>query len=202
MAINRAFFFSYSRLHLFGGRLTQQQVDGLAGILDAWEAKYAERDDRWLAYALATAHHETDRTMRPIKEYGGAAYFRKMYDVTGSRPALARKMGNTQPGDGARYFGRGFVQLTWKSNYQKAKTKLGHDFVADPDAVLQLEYATAIMFAGMIEGWFTGKSLGDYFNPMTGDWVNARRVINGLDKANLIAEYGRSYYAAISYTTG
>jgi len=56
-------------------------------------------------------------------------------------------------------------------------------------------------FEGMIRGSFTGKKLETYFSPAADDWVNARRIINGLDKANAIAAYGKSYYAAISHTT-
>jgi putative chitinase len=198
-AINRAFFFEQAKIRLFNGSFSQKQVDGLAVIVDRWETKHAAEDDRWLAYMLATAHHETDRKMQPIKEYGGPAYFKKMYDVTGNRPSLAKSMGNTQPGDGARYFGRGFVQLTWKSNYKRAGDKIGVDLVAHPDRALELGAATEIMFAGMIEGWFTGKKLSQYFNATTENWVNARRIINGLDKANLIADYAKRYYGAISY---
>jgi putative chitinase len=58
------------------------------------------------------------------------------------------------------------------------------------------------MFIGMIKGLFTGKSLGDYFSQTKNDWVNARRIINGLDKAQAIAAYGHNFYSAISYTTG
>jgi putative chitinase len=197
--INRAFFFEQVRIRLFSGGFSQKQVDGLTGILDRWEAKHAAEDDRWLAYMLATAHHETDRKMQPIKEYGGPAYFKKMYDVTGNRPSLAKSMGNTQPGDGARYFGRGFVQLTWKNNYKRAGDRIGVDLVGSPDRALELGPATEIMFAGMIEGWFTGKKLSQYFNATAENWVNARRIINGLDKANLIADYAKRYYGAISY---
>src|SRR5690349_15843455 len=107
--INRAFFFERAKLSLFDGKFKQSQVDGL---LDHWEAKLSARDDRWLAYALATAHHETDRTMRPIAEYGSDARKERLYGPKGSNPARARKMGNTTPGDGVRYAGRGFVQLT------------------------------------------------------------------------------------------
>lgn len=70
--INRKFFFDQVRLYLFGGRLSQKQVDGLTAILDGWEDKYAKRDDRRLAYMLATTHHETDRKMWPIEQYGKA----------------------------------------------------------------------------------------------------------------------------------
>jgi putative chitinase len=197
--INRPFFFDQCKIRLFGGSLGLKQVEGLTMILDRWEASHAADDDRWLAYMLATAHHEVDRKMQPIKEYGGKTYFMKMYDVSGNRPTLSRSMGNTAIGDGARYFGRGFVQLTWKNNYRKAGDKIGIDLVANPDRALELGSATDILFAGMIEGWFTGKKLLQYFNPAKEDWVNARRIINGLDKANLISDYAKRYYGAISY---
>jgi hypothetical protein len=72
------------------------------------------------------------------------------------------------------------------------------------NAALALEVgnATKIMFTGMMDGDFTGKKLGNYFNKTTEDWVHARKIINGLDKANLVAGYAKLYYAAISYTTG
>jgi len=199
--LNREFFFGYVRQHLFDGRLKPAQVQGLLGILDEWEARHAKEDDRWLAYMLATTHHETDRTMQPIREYGGQTWFKQMYDVTGTRPQLAARNGNTTPGDGAKYYGRGFVQLTWKSNYEKAGKALGLDLVGTPDLALELDVATRIMFLGMQRGWFTGRKLADYFNPQRADWIAARRIINGTDKANLIAGYGKAYYAALSYTT-
>jgi len=199
--LNREFFFGYVRQQLFGGRLRPAQVRGLSGILDEWEAHHARKDDRWLAYMLATTHHETDRTMQPIREYGGNAYFKAMYDITGSRPQLAARNGNTTPGDGIRYYGRGFVQLTWKSNYARAGSALGVDLVGEPDLALDLAIATRVMFIGMTRGWFTGRKLADYFNPARADWVGARRIINGTDKANLIAGYCQQYYAALSYTT-
>lgn len=198
--INRQFFFDQVRLNLFSGSLKQGQVSGLSGLLDEWESSYAKKDDRWLAYALATTHHETDRTFKPIREYGGTSYFMKMYDITGDRPELATKNGNTTPGDGAKYYGRGFVQLTWKNNYKTMSGVCGVDLVADPDRALELPIATPILFYGMIKGTFTGKKLADYFGPDVEDWVNARRIINGTDKANAIADYGKRFYAAISYT--
>ena len=65
--INREPFFSYTRKNLFGGNLTQGQVDGITQILNTWEDGWDELDDRKLAYMLATAHHETDRTMQPSR---------------------------------------------------------------------------------------------------------------------------------------
>src|SRR5262249_12075507 len=98
------------------------------------------------------------------------------------------------------FYGRGFVQLTWYENYQKAGKKLNADFIKKPELVLELKYATPILFAGMFEGWFTGKKLSAYFNQQKEEWRNARRIINGTDKADLIADYGKKYYAAISHT--
>ena len=202
MAINRKFFFDTIRERLFHSTLKPGQVQGMNAILDTWEADHTHKDDRWLAYMLATAFHETATTMQPIKEYGGQAWYTKNYDVEGRNPARARRFGNTEPGDGCKYCGRGFVQLTWKNNYRALGEAIGCDLVKNPDQAMDLEVATKVMFYGMEHGAFTGRKLADYFNPDTEDWVNARRIINGLDRAQLIASYARAFYAGLSYTTG
>ena len=184
--INRKFFFDYVRLHLFSGSLKQSQVEGLTAILDYWENDYSSEDDRWLAYMLATAHHETDRKFQAIEEYGKGA---------------GHSYGKPDSITGQKYYGRGLVQLTWKYNYEKMGNQFNEDLLNHPEKAMELDLAVKIMFYGMINGSFTGKELSDYFNPSKGDWVNARRIINGLDKANLIAGYGNQFYAAISYTT-
>lgn len=66
--MDRAKFFAGLRSALFGGKLAQGQVDGIIAILDAWQASQM-KDLRWLAYMLATAYHETARTVQPIAEY-------------------------------------------------------------------------------------------------------------------------------------
>lgn len=182
--INRKFFFDRLRLTLFDGRLTRSQVAGLSALLDYWEKHHQEGDDRWLAYALATAHHETDRTMQPIEEYGRGK---------------GRAYGKPDPQTGHVYYGRGFVQITWKANYAKLSKVVGEDLVAHPEKVLELGIATKILFEGMIRGLFTGKKLSDYFNAKSDGWVTARRIVNGTDKARLISSYGLRYYGAISY---
>lgn len=202
-AINRRFFFEECRARLFDGRLSRGQVEGLDGILNHWEAAHADCDDRWLAYALATAHHEVDRTMKPIREYGGSRYFTRMYDIKGERPHVARRLGNLAPGDGSLFSGRGFVQLTGRANYADWQERLGVDLTssrAAADQVLSLPVATRILFEGMIKGTFTGRRFSHYFDGVREDWEGARRIINGRDKKALIAGYARSYYAAISYT--
>ena len=190
--INRQFFFTQVRTYLFGGTLKQLQVNGLNAILQEWDDNWAKKDDRWLAYMLATAHHETDRTMQPIEEYG---------------KGKNRKYGETYKMDGTRYtdtsnlfYGRGYVQLTWYENYAKAGKKLGQNFLQNPLLVMRPDNASEIMFYGMTEGWFTGRKLGDYFSESMQDWRNARRIINGLDKADLVSGYAQQYYAAISHT--
>jgi hypothetical protein len=133
MSINRTFFFDHVRLYLFDGKLKQSQVQGLDAILDYWSSNFETFDDRWLAYALATAHHETDRSMQPIKEYGSSGYFMRMYDCNGNRPLVAKRLGNTLPGDGAKFFGRGYVQLTGRRNYTDWSKRLDLDLVGNPD---------------------------------------------------------------------
>jgi len=204
-AINRTFFFDYLRRHAFKGQMTGKQVDGLNAILDAWEATYARKDDRWLAYALGTAHHETDAKMQPINEYGGARYFFRMYDIKGDRPKKARELGNLNPGDGILFHGRGYVQLTGRFNYQKMERKFGMDLTSGDkaaDRALDPSLAAKMMFYGMENGIFTGKKFADYFEGDRAQWNQARAIINPRDKPKLVAGYALDYYPAISYTTG
>lgn len=182
--INREHFYTTVRGNLFHGKLKQSQVNGMNAILDEWEKSYANADDRFLAYMLATTFHETATTMQPIEEYGkgkGLAY------------------GKPDAATGKTYYGRGYVQLTWKTNYEKFAKLLKVDLVNSPELALSPDIATKILFIGMTRGLFTGKKLADYFDGAKEDWTNARRIINGTDKAPLIAGYGRSFYSAISY---
>lgn len=125
------------------------------------------------AYVLATAWHETAHTMKPVREYGGENYLRKKKYYP--------------------YVGMGYVQLTWDYNYKKASAKLGVDFMEDPKLLLKPEYAKEILVVGMKEGWFTGKALDRYITLQKSDFVNARRIINGTDKAALIASHAEDY---------
>jgi putative chitinase len=188
---------------MLGPKISADEFSGCDSILRACAT--AEWGISWVAYALATTYHETAGTMQPIKELGGPAYFTKMYDIRGDRPAKARELGNLSPGDGARYPGRGYVQLTGKANYEKATAKLralGYDvdLVADPNRAMEPEIAAVILVLGMREGWFTGRDIDDDL-PASGparlaQFTASRDIINGRDKQEMIAEY------AVDFQTG
>lgn len=191
------FFTELRKSKAMGPTLSEEEVSGCEAIVAAckpWRLS-------WTAYGLATAHLETAGTMQPIKEYGGQAYFRKMYDIEGARPAKASELGNLTPGDGAKYAGRGYVQLTGKSNYQKAGSALGRDLANNPDLAMRPDIAAAIMAQGMEQGWFTGKRLVDYLPGDTGtvdQFKAARRIINGQDRALDIARTAMEFQRALT----
>lgn len=129
-----------------------------------------------LNYILATAYHESK--FYPIKERR-AAPGTAVYD-------LQNKYWNTG------YYGRGFVQLTLKENYEKFGKLLDLDLLQNPDLVLNDNVAAFIINYGMINGTFTGKKLSDYINFSNVDYFSARRTVNGLDRADLIATYAKN----------
>lgn len=190
-------FFEAMRTGLLGPTLTAEEVNGCNAVLEAMDGAPLA----WTAYALATAYHETASTMRPIREYGGPTYFTRMYDITGARPQTALKMGNTCAGDGPKYCGRGYVQLTWKNNYKLAGDQCGVDLVAQPDRAMELPIAAKILREGMTHGWFTGKSFSSYLpgagRATVGQYTLARFIINGSDKAAQIAGHAKAFEAAL-----
>lgn len=190
-----AFFNALRAGKALGPTLTTDEVSGCEAILAACTGFPAS----WAAYALATAVVETAGTMQPVKEYGGQAYYARMYDITGNRPEKARELGNLSPGDGALYCGRGYVQLTGKTNYARAGQALSLPLVTEPDLALRPDVAAKIMREGMKGGWFTGKSFASYI-PEVGDihhFTNARRIINSQDRAIEIAGYALEFQAAL-----
>ena len=190
-------FFDALRAGLLGPVLTAEEVNGCNAILEAMEGAPLA----WTAYALATTYHETASTMQPIKEYGGPTYWTRMYDITGARPKMAIANGNTCAGDGPKYCGRGYVQLTWKNNYKRAGDECGVDLVAQPDRALEPEIAAKVLRRGMQEGWFTGKRFDSYLpgagRATTGQYALGRFIINGSDKAAQIAGHAKAFEAAL-----
>jgi putative chitinase len=162
------------------GSLVQVQVD----VVNALLAKAAHWPTSWLAYALATGWHEA--RLKPIEEWGKGRGHK--YGVPGKHGQVA--------------YGRGLVQLTWDFNYQKADDELDlHGaLIKDYAMALRPDIAVAIMVRGMEEGWFTAKSLKTYLPDETGtveQFANARRIINGTDKASLIAGYAERFQDAL-----
>ena len=193
----QARFFDAVRAGLLGPTLTPSEVSGCTAILDAMSGAPLA----YTAYALATAYKETNHTMQPIDEIGGDAYFFRRYDPKGQRPDIARQLGNTQPGDGVRFHGRGYPQVTGRANYARASKELCVDLVARPERMLEPEIAAKVMRRGMAEGWFTGKSFASYL-PATGaatlpQFISARRIINGQDCAAEIAGYAVQFQKAL-----
>ena len=182
----------FAIIRLKFGSLSQEAVDNINLIVETCE-KY-DLSYPQTAYVLATTYHETGGTMKPIKECGGWKYLSK-YD-TGR---LAKALGNTPQadGDGIKYAGKGFAMITGYSNYKFAGEQLGIDLINNPDLALQSKYAAEILVKGSINGWFTSKTLKDYINGNKKDYYNARRVINGLDKAQLIANYAVVFEKAL-----
>ncbi len=88
------------------------------------------------------------------------------------------------------------MQITGKDNYLKFSKLLGIDLIGNPDLALEVKTAADIAVIGMRDGIFTGKRLSDYFGSGT-DWVNARRIINGVDRAQEIGRYALAFHAAI-----
>ena len=190
-------FFAKLRSGIMGPTLDDDEVTGTSAILEAC----AGLPVSWTAYALATAYHETAHTMQPIKEYGGPKYFHRMYDPQGARPDFAKRNGNIYPGDGVKFCGRGYVQLTWRSNYKRAGDKLNVDLIGGPDLAMSKDIAALILRHGMKDGWFSGKSFASYLpasGPATAaQFQAARRIINGTDKQALIAQYASKFQDAL-----
>lgn len=148
------------------------------------------------AYVLGNAYHETAHTMEPVRETmaqsDASAQARLDHAFErGQLPWVSKPYWK----DG--YFGRGHTQLTHKYNYERAGRALGVDLVGNPSLALDPEISAEIMVRGMLEGWFTGKKLEDYITLKASDYVGARRIINGTDRARAIAEHAREYEAAL-----
>ena len=95
------------------------------------------RDPATFLAAIATTYVEThigDHTFKPIKEFGGEAYFTANYEANRE---IAAQLGNTQPGDGARYCGRGYIQITGRANYRNYGKVLGVPLEDNPDLALE-----------------------------------------------------------------
>lgn len=158
-------------------RLRASARETINSFFDEWESIDGQ-DQRHLAFIIATTYRETMGRMQSIREAPQCGEDEACRDRAIDR-AYARPNEN-----GQRYYGRGFVQLTGHSNYQRATRTFGVDFVSNPDLALDPIHARQILFRGMIEGWFssepdgTRRTLSFYFNDEREDWLNARKIVN------------------------
>ncbi len=198
---NRAAFYNAISIAPFGGEISPSQRQGLEAILDAWERLLPDGDLRWLAYMLATAYHETAFTMQPVRETLATTDARAVEILQAAFDAGKLPWVKTRywlaDEDGRHWIGRGLVQLTHRRNYEAMSAATGLDLVADPDRAMDMDVAIRILFAGMQDGAFTGHRLSDFFNAEREDWVQARRIINGLERAERLGELGRMFHAAL-----
>ncbi|HEY9695849.1 MAG TPA: peptidoglycan-binding protein [Trichocoleus sp.] len=138
-----------------------------------------------IAYILATAQHES-----LLGKY--------LTELSSGKQYEGRKdLGNTQPGDGVRFKGRGYVQITGRRNYTDWSKRLQINLTGNPKQAAEPAIAAKVLVRGMQLGTFTGKKLSDYLNSSKRDFVNARRIVNGLDKADVIAGYAKAFFSVL-----
>lgn len=137
------------------------------------------------AYVLATAWHETGQ-YRFMREIWGPTAAQKRYEGR-------KDLGNTVSGDGKKFMGRGFCQITGRRNYTDWSKRLGVDLLKEPQLAEQPDIAARVIVDGSRLGTFTGKKLSDYITLQKSNFIDARRIINGTDKAELIAGYAQQF---------
>lgn len=181
---HQSFFLAYEERF---GALAAPKRSGLDALLGYLQLDPSIDDIRCAAYMLATVRHECADLWVPVAEWGNDAYFYKYEPNT----PLGTRLGNVVAGDGKRYKGRGYVQITGRANYGKLGRRLGvgDGLEQEPDRALDPLTAYRIMSVGMTEGLFTGRTLASYINGDDTDYLEARRIINGTDQAATIAAY-------------
>jgi len=153
-----------------------------------------------IQYVLATVQHETNDTFRPVRE---AYWVRDKMDKKYGEDKGAKRFENWAKKEKNiskywPYYGRGFVQITWEENYQKFSTILSSkygakiDLISMPELAMNEELSIFVLVYGMKHGIFTGKKIDDYFGKQGSNFIDARRIINGTDKAKKIAILAQS----------
>ena len=197
LTIDHRFFFSTIRRSF--GPLRQDQVDGFNVLLSAIEERCSSIPEA--SYLLATAWHETAFTMQPVRETLASSDEDAIARLEFAwRRGKLRSVKNPywrKDQDGKSWLGRGYVQLTHPQNYERMGKRLGVDLVSNPGLAMVPSIAADILIVGAQEGLFTGRRLSEFVGAGKRDYVSARRVINGLDRAKQIAEYARGFEQAI-----
>lgn len=195
-------FWGVIRENLFRGKMTQGVEDTIDTIVDTYLAQ-GQYNPHHLAYILATAYHESyhrklNPDWNPVREgfaktnEGAIKAVTKLYEQGKISHNYAIPHTN-----GYSYYGRGYVQITWPENYRKMGKRLDISLYENPDLALDRSVAAKLLVVGMIEGTYTGRKLDDY-GVQNFDAYNARRIINGLDNAELIKGYYEIFNLAIA----
>ncbi|MDG3089242.1 DUF4376 domain-containing protein [Vibrio hannami] len=217
----QAFFSALRRREsgVFGTSLTQAQVDGCEGIIAECVAQGADLGQT--AYILATAYGETGGRMQPVEEslWYRAPRIKQVFsksrrqglapEVLAGNPRLLantvyggawgrKNLGNTEPGDGWKFIGRGIGQITGRRNYAKWGARLGVDLIKLPEAMMHRELSTKALVRPMLEGWATGHKLSDFVDGPHRDYHKARRVWNGNFEAGKYAGYAVAFERALA----
>ncbi len=143
---------------------------------EARRQKISERSH--IAYILATVDHETNGSFQPVEE----GYY------LGANAEAHRQTLDYYP-----YYGRGYVQITWAENYHKYSKLTGLDLLNQPEWMLRPDVSLFVLIDGMKRGVFTGRRLDDFTTGSRFDFVEARRIINGKDRAEEIASLADSW---------
>jgi len=123
--------------------------------------KYAVCSNLTLIGALGTVRVEVGKKFLPIMEYASGKAYEGRKDL-----------GNTTLGDGVKYKGRGYIQLTGKSNYKYYGKKIGIDLLNNPDLALDPKVSADILAL-----YFKERKVYKYCETM--DWVKVRKLVNG-----------------------
>lgn len=134
----------------------------LPGILEALQ-EYDILDKQVLIGMLATVKVETSG-LKPVHEWGGEKYWRR-YEGR-------RDLGNVNPGDGVKYHGRGYIQVTGRANYRTYGEKLGVDLENNPDLAMDPKISAKVLAC-----YF--KDRGVALAAKAGDWRRVRKLVNG-----------------------
>jgi len=185
---DRKVFFDSVRSSLFGGSMSQVQVDGMNFKMDQWRDKMYSRDPRTAAYCLATSYHETGAMMSPVRE----GFCKSDEEARAYVKKNGYAYAEVDPVTGQVYYGRGDIQTTWGDNYKKAgaETGRGDELYLNPELMLDPKISADCLFQGMFEGWYRKSSDGKrqtlerYFNNTTNDPYGAREIVNG-DKSKV-----------------
>lgn len=138
---------------------------------------------------LAQCAHET-ADFTTLREIGNANYFAKKYDKK-YNPSIARRLGNEKPGDGIRYKGRGFIQLTGRFNYKKAGEALGMPLEQQPELAERPEVAAWIAV------WFWSNRV----KPNVSDFTNVPQSTRPINPALKGLQNRQQHYNTYSQTT-